>query len=469
MSKEIDFKKIGKKLGLEIWRIKDFKLDPVPENEYGQFYTGDTYIVLSTGYNEWNVHFWLGTEASSDEIGTATIKTVEIDQALGGLPVQHREVQFHESALFISYFPHGIRYLSGGYDSGYHHVEDMFKDWKPKLFHCKGKRNVRCAEVEFKKESLNLGDVFLLDLGKNIYVWMPPDSGRLERIKGMERAKSMADVERLGAATVHILDNDWNTDVEFWSHFGGLSSARHVAKGKNDDEDYWKETAEKVTLWKVSDSSGQMKVTKVGQGELKYSQLDSKDAFILDAVNGGIFVWIGKECTPEERAKAVILGTYYLTERKLPPWTQVTRVLESAEPASFTQWFGEWVDGKSKKAFEPRLYQVSDESGQMVVEEVANFSQESLDGDDVMILDALHTIYVWVGAGANPNEKKNATATAEKYLKMANLPRHQKTSIETLYQGKETPVFKKLFPTWDDKLFQNDQRSVINMRKLLFS
>ncbi|VDL78019.1 unnamed protein product [Nippostrongylus brasiliensis] len=394
MSKEIDFKKIGKKLGLEIWRIKDFKLDPVPENEYGQFYTGDTYIVLS--------------------IGTATIKTVEIDQALGGLPVQHREVQFHESALFISYFPHGIRYLSGGYDSGYHHVE-------------------------FKKESLNLGDVFLLDLGKNIYVWMPPDSGRLERIKGMERAKSMADVERLGAATVHILDNDWNTDVEFWSHFGGLSSASHVAKGKNDDEDYWKETAEKVTLWKyvfsniqkirywcinqsrcrVSDSSGQMKVTKVGQGELKYSQLDSK------------------ECTPEERAKAVILGTYYLTERKLPPWTQVTRVLESAEPASFTQWFGEWVDGKSKKAFEPRLYQVSDESGQMVVEEVANFSQESLDGDDVMILDALHTIYVW------------------KYLKMANLPRHQKTSIETLYQGKETPVFKKLFPTWDDNLFQN--------------
>jgi hypothetical protein len=40
---------------------------------------------------------------------------------------------------------------------------------------------VKCA-----KESLNLGDVFLLDLGLDLYVWMPPESGRLERLKGMD-------------------------------------------------------------------------------------------------------------------------------------------------------------------------------------------------------------------------------------------------------------------------------------------
>lgn len=38
---------------------------------------------------------------------------------------------------------------------------------------------------------------------------------------------------------------------------------------------------------------------------------------------------------------------------------------------------------------------------------------QSLDGDDVMILDALNRIYVWVGNGANPSEKKNAMNTAE--------------------------------------------------------
>ena len=41
-------------------------------------------------------------------------------------------------------------YVSGGYESGFEKVEDMFKDWKPKLFHCKGKRNVRCTQVNLK-------------------------------------------------------------------------------------------------------------------------------------------------------------------------------------------------------------------------------------------------------------------------------------------------------------------------------
>ena len=40
-----------------------------------------------------------------DEYGTAAYKTVELDTFLDGVPVQHREVQNHESDLFKTYFP----------------------------------------------------------------------------------------------------------------------------------------------------------------------------------------------------------------------------------------------------------------------------------------------------------------------------------------------------------------------------
>ena len=40
-----------------------------------------------------------------DEYGTAAYKTVELDTFLDDVPIQHREVQGHESALFKTYFP----------------------------------------------------------------------------------------------------------------------------------------------------------------------------------------------------------------------------------------------------------------------------------------------------------------------------------------------------------------------------
>jgi len=138
-------------------------------------------------------------------MGTAAIKTVELDDSLGGLPVQHREIQDHESALFLSYFKDGIKYLEGGHSTGFSHVVDPYEKFNARLFHCKGKRNVRCTQVKAVKESLNLGDVFILDKGLDLYVWMPPESGRLERIKGMSQAKGIRDLERAGRPKIHVV------------------------------------------------------------------------------------------------------------------------------------------------------------------------------------------------------------------------------------------------------------------------
>ncbi|GMR48458.1 hypothetical protein PMAYCL1PPCAC_18653, partial [Pristionchus mayeri] len=462
---------VGMEEGLCVWRIKKFKLEKIAPSHHGIFYDGDAYIVLNTkeGCDSWDVHFWLGQNASIDEMGTAAIKAVEIDQSLGGFPVQYREVQGHESPLFLSYFKKNFRYLTGGHDSGFKAVEHIFKDFQPKLYRCKGKRNVRSTEVRISLLSLNLGDVFILDAGREIYVWMPPQSGRLERIKGMERAKNIAEMERQNQSKVVLLDEDWNKSYDFWKHFGGKEVIPKIAKGADDDEEYWERNKERKSLWRVNDASGEAQVTKIAQGdEVKQSLLDSSDAFILDAVNGGVYVWVGKGCTVEERSRAFHWGQTYLYVSNLPSWTTVTRVLESIEPQMFTQWFDDWQGAKKKQEFTPRLYQCSNETGNLVIEEIAAYEQEDLDGDDVMVLDALHKIYVWVGAGANREEKKAAEKTAQEYLSNSSVKRPKKTEIETVFQGSETPTFKKFFPSWDEKMFKNQTRSVANMRKLLF-
>uniref|UniRef100_A0AC34Q451 Gelsolin-like domain-containing protein n=1 Tax=Panagrolaimus sp. JU765 TaxID=591449 RepID=A0AC34Q451_9BILA len=104
------FKNAGKTRGLQIWRIKKFDLEEIPKELYGNFFEGDSYIILNTkSDNAFDVHFWLGKNTTQDEMGTAAIKTVELDDALGGLPVQYRELQNHESPLFFTYFKNGIK------------------------------------------------------------------------------------------------------------------------------------------------------------------------------------------------------------------------------------------------------------------------------------------------------------------------------------------------------------------------
>lgn len=96
---------------LKIWRIEQFKVKEWPKDQYGKFFTGDSYIILYTYQKPGgeallhDIHFWLGKETSQDEAGTAAYKTVELDDFLGTLPVQYREVEGFESQSFLRHFP----------------------------------------------------------------------------------------------------------------------------------------------------------------------------------------------------------------------------------------------------------------------------------------------------------------------------------------------------------------------------
>lgn len=127
----------GANPGVEVWRIENKVPVRQPKESYGKFCKGDSYLVLKTtissgGAYEWDLHFWLGEESSVDEIGIAAYKTVELDDSLGGAPVQYRETQGNESSKFQAIFKQGITYLDGGVDSGFKKVRITFTLWQKK-------------------------------------------------------------------------------------------------------------------------------------------------------------------------------------------------------------------------------------------------------------------------------------------------------------------------------------------------
>jgi len=316
---------------MQIWRIEKFQVVSWPKEQYGSFYSGDSYICLNTYKKkggealQWDVHFWLGKYTSQDEAGTAAYKTVELDDLLGGAPVQHREVQGYESDLFLKYFNNQIKIMEGGIDSGFKHVEP--EKYNPRLLHLKGKRKVRVTQVALERNSLNSGDVFVLDAGLIIFQWNGAKSGPGEKMKGAQLCRAIDD-ERKGKAKINVLE-DGDKLPDFWKLLGGFGTVKTAEEGGSDDE------AEKdisiKKLFQLSDASGQMVFKEVANGKnCKKSLLDPNDVFILDT-GAEVFVWIGKGASVQEKKKSMQFAQDYLKQFNRPLFTPISRILQGGE------------------------------------------------------------------------------------------------------------------------------------------
>ena len=342
---ESAFENAGKTPGIEIWRVENFKPVPYPKSDYGKFYTGDSYIILHTKQNKrgdlsWNIHFWLGKETTQDEAGAAAILSVQLDDQLGGEPVQYREVQEHESQLFLSNFKNGVRYASGGVSSGFTHVDRDAVE--KRLFQIKGKRNIRVKQVDLTIASMNKGDCFILDAGRTIYVYVGKGSKRAERLKAISAANLIRDQDHAGRAKVIVVDeySNENEVQEFFDALGrGSPNEVPDESAGGDDEDFEQAERKCVSLYKVSDASGKMSVEKK---ELLQSNLDSNDCFILDTCDANIYVWIGKKCNNREKSEAMAKAENFKSSKDYPSWTRVVRVVDGAEPSVFQQYFSTW-------------------------------------------------------------------------------------------------------------------------------
>lgn len=387
-----EFSKAGASEGLEIWRIEKLKPVPVDKATFGKFYSGDSYIVLNTyktkeGSRRYDAHFWLGAETSQDEAGVAAYKVVELDDQLGGAPVQHREVQHHESNLFLSYFKTGIQYLEGGIESGFKHVD---RDaYTKRLLHLKGRRNVRVKEVPLSHKSLNNGDVFVLDAGLTLYQFNGAEASKMEKAKGLEVTSNINSNERGAKAKIHILefprDSDKPEAKKFWEELGGEGTIASAEEG-GDDKEHEQAAAATVKLFRVSDSSGELVVTPVASVPLLKAHLDTNDCFILD-LGTQIFVWVGKGSTQQEKNSSMKFATQFLSDGGRPDWTPITRVVEGGEANNFKSQFSNWSD-VSNPSSRPKLTKntASSPSQSRIDTNAMHTSQRTLDTSSVKVI-----------------------------------------------------------------------------------
>ncbi|KAL1516715.1 hypothetical protein ABEB36_000590 [Hypothenemus hampei] len=472
---ESAFENAGQQAGLEIYRVEDFKPVPYPKDQYGKFYSGDSYIVLNTKINSrgdksWDVHFWLGSETTQDEAGAAAILSVQLDELLGGDPIQHREKQEHESQLFLSYFKSGVRYQPGGVSSGFRHVDP--DDAETQLFQVKGSRNIRVKQVDPNISSMNKGDCFILDTGKNIYVYVGTASKRVEKLKAIAAAGQIRDQDHAGKAKVTIVD-EFSPQSDFDDFFealgGGSRETVPEASTGGDDTQFEKSEEHSASLYRISDSSGSLNVEEIGRRPLEQSLLDEKDVFILDSGNADVFVWVGRGSTPQEKQESMKKADAYLAENQRPNWTHVERISQGTEPVAFTQYFHNWSYGQARpratrSAQHPRLFHALLRPGaaNFKVEEVHDFDQDDLNIDDVMFLDVPkdNKVYLWIGDGADADEKARSGDLVQSYLREQG---REGATVVTLHQGEEDEAFKSLFPSWNSQLWENQ----VDIRQLL--
>uniref|UniRef100_A0A7S3EXD0 Gelsolin-like domain-containing protein n=1 Tax=Haptolina ericina TaxID=156174 RepID=A0A7S3EXD0_9EUKA len=351
----------GVKVGLQIWRIEQFKVVPWAKSKYGKFHTGDSYIVLNTYIKEpqinpdklaWDIHFWIGRESTQDEYGTAAYKTVELDDHLHGAATQHREVQESESKMFLGYFSAGLTYLKGGVATGFKHVTtNESSSREARLLMVKGRGgNILLREVDCKRSAMNSGDVFILDCDEGIFQWNGSGSNMHEKSKAQEFTQLLKTDRGGDVSSVVVDEGDASIESKehpFTKHLPGEWKMMGVKMGDikmKDASAGGEDDAVKAfepKLYRLKEGGG---ASKVGAGKPPINKLLTTGVYVLDD-GFRLLLWVGKAAPKGERASAFVSAQMYLKKFKRPPVLPISRYGEGQEDSQFMTLFGPAVHG----------------------------------------------------------------------------------------------------------------------------
>jgi gelsolin len=340
---------IGQQAGLYIWRIEDFQIIPWPRERIGQFYDGDSYVVLHSyevGDREGtkklahDIFFWLGSKTTQDEAGTAAYKTVELDEFLEGVAVQHREVQAAPSEEFMALFPR-LRILRGGVKSGFRHVEQEQDKGDTKtllrIFKLEnGRRDgVVVHEVEPNWQSLDDEDVFVLDTGVKIWVWQGKKCSPMEKAKAAQVVNNLTLAKHVDVEVLAQAESRSMMVVDLLGGKGVDQRDFHCSRPMSSLEKSVKGTERPTRLFRLSDASGQLSFDLVKDGQpIRRADLNGNDVFVLD-LGKAIWVWRGLRASAAEKAMWIKVAQSYVNQLQNAHLTPIRSVVEGNETPAF--------------------------------------------------------------------------------------------------------------------------------------
>ncbi|KAJ6652860.1 hypothetical protein lerEdw1_010578 [Lerista edwardsae] len=318
----------------QIWRIEGSAKVPVSPSHYGQFYGGDSYIVLYD-YRHGNkqgkiIYTWQGADSSQDEIATSAFLTVQLDEELGGTPVQKRVVQGKEPPHLMSMF--------GGkplivYKGGTSREGGQTSPAATRFFQVRSSTSgaTRAVEIDPAAKELNSNDAFVLKTPSAAYLWVGQGASDPEKTGAQELLKI------LGVQATQVAEG--REPAAFWEALGGRAAYRTSPRLKDKKMD-----AHPPRLFACSNKSGRFVIEEV-PGELTQEDLATDDVMLLDTWDQ-IFVWVGKDAQEEEKTEAQSSARRYLEtdpanrDRRTP----ITLIRQGFEPPTFTGWFLGWED-----------------------------------------------------------------------------------------------------------------------------
>ena len=300
---------------VEIWSAENFDLVPYPKEKYGQFYGGDSYVVLYTytdkAQKEFRtIYFWEGLESSNDEKGTAALKAKELDDKYGGAPMQCRVVQGKEPAHFRQLFQGKLIVHAGGKASSFKNTQeqDTVDDDGVGLFHVKGTdaNNTYASQVAEKAGSLNSSDCFVLVTPEAVYCWSGQGASDSERatsasVAGVLLTYSYTDSPAPTRALTEVAEGA--EPEAFWAVLGGKGEYATLPEGE--------QAPREARLFECSTATGRFSVDEVTQ--FGQDDLSDEDVYLLDTFVA-LFVWVGSQSTDEEKTRAMDVAKDYQVE-----------------------------------------------------------------------------------------------------------------------------------------------------------